>query len=364
MNKVKSDGLSFLTRRISITWQNVQRDHLTRQKIDRLPWRWTAASIQKLFLVAWTMWKDRCNVKHSTVTAAQQREEAQLDTDIEEHCQAGTHGVECFDRAHLQLPHNQQDRMNMQQKKRWLNKAEAMQTAHFNNAISVPNNCLIMDWASLASSTSHINSDADASNTDTSVSNNGPHSIEDNSSSSWCSTNRASRQSSTVWSCLHTTPGSQGRKESCFALTGNNWSWHCSNWRWPTCRTANSVRQLRQPAWRCLPSSVIMKQFATAAWSVCKSARTFATLSSSVTLSRRHATRLWHWLWRMSYPNSMPFSLTCAQAIVTGNSRPHQALLPTTTTHASTSLLRRHVSMLITDGRSSIQWHLRHSWSV
>ena len=145
-----------LTGRISRYWTDAQHAYYVRQKIDKLPRRWASALIKQFFLVAWDLWKDRNDIKHSSPTAAERREMARLDEEIEEIRQAGTSGVTGRDATLLALSTDRQRRMSVEQKRRWVHRAEKIRTAHVDHPVVTTiseHNTLITDWASISSVT-------------------------------------------------------------------------------------------------------------------------------------------------------------------------------------------------------------------
>ena len=134
-------------------WTENQRIYFQRKKIDKLPRNWTAALIKQAFLVAWDLWKDRNDIKHSTPTAAARREMAKLDSEIDELQQVSLDGIPADDRKHPKLDADRQRQMTREQKRRWISTAEAIRVAHANiETINDPTNSaaadnrLITDW--------------------------------------------------------------------------------------------------------------------------------------------------------------------------------------------------------------------------
>ena len=156
-----------MTGRISSLWTESQKIYWQKEKIDKLPRRWASALIRKLFLVAWDLWKDRNNIKHSSESAAAKREMRKLDEEIDELRQAGTAGIPESHLPYLLLSPERQADMDLIQKRRWVLQAENIRQAHANHTEPVvttisENNRLLTDWVSVTSSlTDTFNSDHD-----------------------------------------------------------------------------------------------------------------------------------------------------------------------------------------------------------
>ena len=115
-HQYKIGWFGLLTGRASIYWTYAQRDFHQKMKIDKPARRWTTQVLQQLFRIAWDLWKDRNNIKHSTATAAKKRESLQLDNEISELRSGGVHGITGSDMQHLQLSVWRQSKMTVEQK--------------------------------------------------------------------------------------------------------------------------------------------------------------------------------------------------------------------------------------------------------
>ena len=105
-----------LTGRISTYWAQAQQDYYFQKNLDKLPCRWAAALIKQAFLTACDLWKDQCNIKHSTPTAAKQQEMAHLDAEMDELQQISTNEIYGHDPEHLDMTDQRQHRMTVEEK--------------------------------------------------------------------------------------------------------------------------------------------------------------------------------------------------------------------------------------------------------
>ena len=146
-----------LTGRVSCYWTHAQKRYISRKNLNKLPLRWTAALIKQGFLVAWDLWKDRCNIKHSTSTAAKRRENAKLDSEIDEIRRATTNDIHGNDAKHLEMDDSRQQNMSLERKREWIAKAEAIRVAHFDidhhpehpTTIAAASTRLITEWVTV-----------------------------------------------------------------------------------------------------------------------------------------------------------------------------------------------------------------------
>ena len=97
------------------------------------------------------MWKDRCDVKHSTPTAATQRELAKLDQEMDELRQVLTNDISGHDAKHPEMDDYRQRNMSLDKKREWIAKAEAIRLAHFDHISNLPQTTTaatsrITDW--------------------------------------------------------------------------------------------------------------------------------------------------------------------------------------------------------------------------
>ena len=140
-----------LTGRVSKHWTDAQQQFYSRKNLTKLPARWTAALIKLSFQIAWDLWKDRCNIKHSTPTAAKQREMEKLDQEMDELRQVSTIDISGYDAKHLEMDDHRQRNMSIEQKREWIAKAEAIRLAHFDHIQQLPQTSTdatgrITDW--------------------------------------------------------------------------------------------------------------------------------------------------------------------------------------------------------------------------
>ena len=140
-----------LTGRVSSYWTDAQRRYYSRKNLTKLPERWTAALIKLSFQIAWDLWKDRCDIKHSTPTAALQREMAKLDQEMDELRQVSTIDISGYDAKHLEMDDYRQRNMSIDDKREWIAKAEAIRLAHFDHNQNLPHTTTdasrrITDW--------------------------------------------------------------------------------------------------------------------------------------------------------------------------------------------------------------------------
>ena len=147
----KIGWFGLLTGRVSKRWTDAQRRYYSCKNLTKLPARWTAALIKLSFQIAWDMWKDRCDVKHSTPTAATQRELAKLDQEMDELRQVSTNDISGHDAKHLEMDDYQQRNMSLDEKCEWIAKAEAIHLAHFDHIQNLPQTATdaphrITDW--------------------------------------------------------------------------------------------------------------------------------------------------------------------------------------------------------------------------
>ena len=113
-----------VTGRVSCYWTQFQSNFYVKQSILKPACRWTTAVIKQAFLIAWDMWEDRNGIKFSTTTAAAKRAMALVDAEIDELISVDISDIPRRDQPHLRMTARKRKKMTIEEKKRWIVKAQ------------------------------------------------------------------------------------------------------------------------------------------------------------------------------------------------------------------------------------------------
>ena len=117
-------------------------------KINKPAHRCASAITKQAFLVAWDLWKDRNDVKHSAQLLLEQQDHLQLNHEIKEMNQVDMTGFSSKDCVCPWLSMRRHNCMTMDNKQRWLSTAASVRVAHanadpHNTAIAAHNHSIV-----------------------------------------------------------------------------------------------------------------------------------------------------------------------------------------------------------------------------